>query len=324
MAASQARSEEKSLLAMVAAAIAASGSTVADFTASREGHTIYESVRNGNIRLHGPGGVQVFTAPTQSKSVAPGDGKLEDRTGHKLWWTATVFIDYLRSTNMLLPGSRVCELGAGCGSVGFALHFGAQCQVVLTDLPEQLPLLKLNAGLNAVNARLLGSEQQLPTIAALRWGDEAATNAVIDGMDGQLDFIVASDVVYSDTYHTELLETMAILAHGRRSPWRDHPAPVLMAVGDHMRPGLTHSRYLEESFIATSKEAGWKWTVEKTIRAGDAPWRLHGSAWNAGTAIDSKLDMCSAWTSDSSTCPVVILRGTAPRPMAHGDSQPNS
>jgi hypothetical protein len=196
--------------------------------------------------------------------------------------------------------------------------------VVLTDLPEQLPLLNLNTGLNAVNARLLGSEQQRPTIAPLRWGDEAAANAVIDGMDGQLDFIVASDIIYSDKYHAELLATMATLAHGRGPPWRDHPAPVLMAVGDHMRPSLTHSRYLEESFIATAKEAGWKWTVEKTIRVDDAPWRLQGSEWNApGAGVDAKLVYASAATSDSTTCPVVILRGTAPRPLAQADNQPN-
>jgi hypothetical protein len=91
--------------------------------------------------LHELGGIQVFTGPAHASADSV------DRTGALLWFTATVLIEYLRSVNAILPGSRMCEVGSGCGAGGLALHYGNRCEVTLTDVAEQLPLLHLNAGL---------------------------------------------------------------------------------------------------------------------------------------------------------------------------------
>ena len=91
-------------------------------------------------------------------------------TGASLWRAALHLQNYLldpKAVNRLQPGTRVCELGAGCGAAGIVLHSVGHV-VTLTDLPSQVPLLEFNAAYN--RSRNAASSSSL-TVMPLRWGD---------------------------------------------------------------------------------------------------------------------------------------------------------
>lgn len=246
-------------------------------------------------------GTAVFTHPKQAAAI-----KGCDQTGCQLWFTATVLLDYVHSTRCIAPGSRVGELGAGCGAVGLALHFGQhQCDVVVTDVPEQLPLLHLNVG---HNLHRLGSVRKRPTVAPLSWGEAAAASAVLSAAGGHFDVIIGSDIAYEQADHHALLATMAALAHGQPTPAHGRdipPASVLLAVADWMQPGQTHSRSLGQGFLATAAALGWTWEVAQTVHQEEAAGRAAGCAQ----------------LSDTVPMPVVILRGQPPpkAPIAYAE-----
>ena len=83
----------------------------------------------GQLQLFKSCGASVYTNPTE---WCPRLGC--DKTGGRMWFASAIFIDHLCSPvcSLLSPGTRVCELGAGCGSVGLALNFKLGCDVTLT------------------------------------------------------------------------------------------------------------------------------------------------------------------------------------------------
>ncbi|KAG2451170.1 hypothetical protein HYH02_003777 [Chlamydomonas schloesseri] len=100
----------------------------------------------------------------------------------------------------------VLELGAGTGGVSLALAATrTAASVTVTDLPDLLPTLRLNAGRNAA---------LLPPgrlhVAPLKWGPEGEADVQALGpVPPPYDVIVGSDLIYysytPDTPHTELL-----------------------------------------------------------------------------------------------------------------------
>ena len=101
----------------------------------------------------------------------------------RVWSASRVLACYLlHGPGTCAPGSRVCELGAGCGGPGLALQARFACEVTLTDLPHALPMLRLNAALNASAAR----------VRELRWGSASARQHV---ELGRFDVIIGSDLV---------------------------------------------------------------------------------------------------------------------------------
>ncbi|KAK4406257.1 protein N-lysine methyltransferase METTL21A [Sesamum angolense] len=76
----------------------------------------------------------------------------------------------VESGTIFLQGKNVIELGSGCGLVGcIAALLGAQ--VILTDLPDRLKLLKKN-----VETNLYGDVRGSATVNELTWGDDLDTD----------------------------------------------------------------------------------------------------------------------------------------------------
>ncbi|XP_011091630.1 protein N-lysine methyltransferase METTL21A [Sesamum indicum] len=123
-------------------------------------------------------------------------------TGSVMWDSGIILGKFLEhsveSGKIFLQGKNVIELGSGCGLVGcIAALLGAQ--VILTDLPDRLKLLKKN-----VETNLYGDVRGSATVNELTWGDDLDT----DFTDPSPDFVVGSDVVYSEGAVLDLMETI--------------------------------------------------------------------------------------------------------------------
>ncbi|KAH7550595.1 hypothetical protein JRO89_XS13G0227700 [Xanthoceras sorbifolium] len=68
---------------------------------------------------------------------------------------------------LLLQGKKMIELGSGCGLVGCIAAL-LDAQVILTDLPDRLRLLKKNVETNLRHGDLKGSA----VVKELTWGDD--------------------------------------------------------------------------------------------------------------------------------------------------------
>ncbi|XP_041968466.1 protein-lysine methyltransferase METTL21D-like [Aricia agestis] len=132
--------------------------------------------------------------------------KLEGDVNCVVWDASLVLAKYLetmcQSKPDFLSGVRVLELGSGLGVVGLtAATLGAQ--VTLTDLPEALPLLRLNI---AENKSKIGSMGGYAIAESLVWGD---TNSEIQKQE--FDMIVMADCVYYEDAINPLIETLKCL-----------------------------------------------------------------------------------------------------------------
>eukprot|EP00951_Prasinocladus_malaysianus_P046495 scaffold644722_cov45-Prasinocladus_malaysianus.AAC.1 len=102
---------------------------------------------------------------------------------------------------------RVIELGAGTGLTGLALTQHCDCDVIVTDLPEFLPIMQRNATAN------FGSDMHCKgtaLVTKLSWGDNADIEAVLLG--GAFDVVIAADCVYSLVDREALTSTIIRLS----------------------------------------------------------------------------------------------------------------
>ncbi|RXH96715.1 hypothetical protein DVH24_009219 [Malus domestica] len=92
-------------------------------------------------------------------------------TGAVMWDSGVVlgkFLEHASDAELLpLQGKKVVELGSGCGLVGcIAALLGGQ--VVLTDLPDRLRLLRKNIEVNLRHGNMRGSAK----VMEFTWGDD--------------------------------------------------------------------------------------------------------------------------------------------------------
>ncbi|WCJ34694.1 Protein N-lysine methyltransferase METTL21A [Euphorbia peplus] len=128
-------------------------------------------------------------------------------TGSVMWDSGVLlgkFLEHSVDSNMLtLQGKKLIELGAGCGFVGcIAALLGAH--VTLTDLPDRLRLLRKNIHSNLGHGSLRGSA----VVQELIWGDHPHRDLV----EPLPDYIVGSDVIYSEGAVKDLLDTLMQLS----------------------------------------------------------------------------------------------------------------
>ena len=112
--------------------------------------------------------------------------------------------------------TTIIELGAGVGLTGLQLATFFHCRVLLTDLPDAMPLLLRNIELN--RKRFLGGEAAVQA-QVLTWGnqDDAESALLWAGHTRQPVLIIASDCVYFPKLHTPLEQTLCHLLKGDRT-----------------------------------------------------------------------------------------------------------
>ncbi|XP_059661633.1 uncharacterized protein LOC132307784 isoform X2 [Cornus florida] len=121
-------------------------------------------VRQSSLQLHLDAcGRSLTILQSPSSMSTPGV------TGAVMWDSGVIlgkFLEHAVESDMiLLQGKKVIELGSGCGLVGCIASFlGAQ--VILTDLPDRLRLLKKN-----VEANLYGDVRGSAAVTELIWGN---------------------------------------------------------------------------------------------------------------------------------------------------------
>jgi hypothetical protein len=101
----------------------------------------------------------------------------------------------------------ILELGAGVGLTGLQLATQLRCRVLLTDLPEAMPLLERNIELNRDRFVLKWEAVQAQVLS---WGDEEHIQKALAWIlenDGPI-LILASDCVYFQELHAPLEQTL--------------------------------------------------------------------------------------------------------------------
>ncbi|XP_015883872.3 uncharacterized protein LOC107419629 isoform X2 [Ziziphus jujuba] len=124
-------------------------------------------------------------------------------TGSVMWDSGVVLAKFLEhavdSGTLLLHSKKIVELGSGCGMVGcIAALLGGQ--VILTDLPDRLRLLRKNVEVNLSHCDLRGSA----TVMEFIWGDDPDPLLI----QPTPDFVLGSDVIYSEGAVVDLLATL--------------------------------------------------------------------------------------------------------------------
>ena len=91
-------------------------------------------------------------------------------TACTVWRGGERLVELLQSKRELVAGKRIVELGSGTGIAGLACAALGASRIVLTDLPENLALLRRNATRNGWVQSLCGCEV---SVEALDWHTDA-------------------------------------------------------------------------------------------------------------------------------------------------------
>jgi Lysine methyltransferase len=165
------------------------------------------------------------------------DSAVNTSTGFQIWDGAIWLTRYLEQNSDLLRNHpRVLELGAGCGVVGIsAALLGAQ-QVLVTDLPELIPLLQSNIDRN--RSTLLGDVVCCPC----DWTQPLPPNLP------PVDLILVADCVWMEHLVTPLLSTLRQLT--------DLPM-MHSAMEDAANQSLSHMDFVKGSAHDPSPVNSW-------------------------------------------------------------------
>lgn len=168
------------------------------------------------------------TITVEQERPASRTGQDEDVTGCIVWPAAHALSAHLCAHPELVRGHRVVELGAGTGLVGLvAAALGAR-EVVLSDLPSTLPLLRANA---ARNGALCGGRARA---AELRWGQEVGSDLA------GCEVVIGCEIVYQHDEETAaaLVETLRRLLAGEEGGTAGHADSGTCLIAYEFRDGM--------------------------------------------------------------------------------------
>jgi predicted nicotinamide N-methyase len=148
-------------------------------------------------------------------------------------WPASA--ELARHVADVVRGKRVLELGAGAGLAGLACAVHGAARVVLTDLPENLPLLQRNAARNELDV----------SVAPFDW--------MAPNLGEQFDVVLAADCVFWPELFEPLLNAIEAVARP--------DGTVLIAV--------THRLGRTDAFLEKLRRRGW--SAYARPRRRDAP-----------------------------------------------------
>ena len=131
----------------------------------------------------------------------------EDGTGLNIWDGAILLANYLELHPDIVQGKRVLELGSGPGFVGIAAGFAGASEVVLTDLPYCIALMKENMQRNVIAARASGCQSM--TCSVLDWYSPTADSSQLGFAAGEIpDVILVADCVWLEELVAPLVRTI--------------------------------------------------------------------------------------------------------------------
>ncbi|KAJ3672164.1 hypothetical protein LUZ60_006885 [Juncus effusus] len=161
--------------------------------------------------------------------------------GTTVWDASMVFVKYLEKncrkgkfSPTKMKGKRVIELGAGCGLAGLGMCM-LGCDVISTDQSEVLPLLARNIERNIsyisqTNSDHSGSFGSIK-VAELDWGNKSQIEAV----GPPFDYIIGTDVVYSEHLLEPLIQTILALSGPRTN----------IIIGYEIRSTVVHEQMIQ-------------------------------------------------------------------------------
>ncbi|MCO5580127.1 hypothetical protein L7F22_033994 [Adiantum nelumboides] len=116
-----------------------------------------------------------------------------------VWDSAIVLSKYLEKWPILVKGKRCIELGSGCGLPGITAAYLGATNVLLTDLSENLPLLKKNVLKHDLADKV--------SVAKLEWGHQIHLHSIKTP-----DVILPADIMYDASVIAALLTTVRCIA----------------------------------------------------------------------------------------------------------------
>ena len=141
-------------------------------------------------------------------------------SGSVVWDCGRVLFDFFKRHQHDFRGKFVLELGSGTGICG--LGFLALCggHMILTDQEFQLPLMKRNLERNMdmlVTATTAATSFSSVDIYPLKWDEEKDIQNILAVSNGELDLIIASDCVYGNSCHEDLVQLLLRLLERNRN-----------------------------------------------------------------------------------------------------------
>jgi predicted nicotinamide N-methyase len=146
--------------------------------------------------------------------------------GGYIWLTSIVFCSYLERLHSkrdrhgwisLDHNKRWVELGSGVGLIGLMLHKLGVENVVITDIEELVETMERNVEANDIAVKSISGRRNnqvnnnnVLVVEPLLWNNAADIDYVKS--DGEIDYIVACDCIYSEASAIDLVQTMDSLA----------------------------------------------------------------------------------------------------------------
>lgn len=116
--------------------------------------------------------------------------------GSVLWAAAEKLVLHVLLSGVVdIKGKSVLELGCGLGIPGMVASLLGSSDVLLTEQPSLLPLLRKNVSTNFKDASVVA-----PTIMELSWGTESGKSVLRSREGRDFDFIFICDCVFEPLY----------------------------------------------------------------------------------------------------------------------------